>query len=167
MKRGWLASLLAAAVVLPMAANGADVTKTPDSTPPVKAPSNASETATAKPLKGRLPPHYAKLPVDAAQKEKIYAIEASFAPKIKALQDQLDALKAEQGEQMKAVLTPEQQEKLKTLIAESAGKRHGKTSTDTDPKTTPTSKGAPRSDFRPHDTSYGAGVEIERPATAR
>jgi Spy/CpxP family protein refolding chaperone len=139
MKRGWLASLLAAAVVLPMAAHGADDTKTPQ-TPPAKTP---ADTTTA--LKGRLPPYYAKLSIDATQKTKIYEIEASFTPKLKALHEQLEALEAEQRDQIKAVLTPEQQDKLKTLIAEArAGNRHEKAPTETaspstGSKTTPSS----------------------------
>ena len=84
MKRGWLASLLAAAVVLPMAAHGADVTKTADSTPTVKSPSKTSDTTAGQLLKGRLPQFYAKLPAYGAQRDKIYEIEATFAPKIKA-----------------------------------------------------------------------------------
>ena len=137
MKRGWLASLLAAAVVLPMAAHGADDTKTPE-TPPAKATSNSGDTTTAKALKGRLPPYYMKLPIDAAQKEKIYEIEATFSPKIKALREQLEALEAQQRDQIKAVLTPEQQEKLKTLVAEArTGKRHEKSPAETAPASTP------------------------------
>jgi Spy/CpxP family protein refolding chaperone len=122
--------LLAAAVVLPLAARGADDTKAPATTP-VKAPSDATTT---KPLKGRLPAYYAKLPVTTDQKQKIYEIEASFAPKIKQLHDQLEALEAEQNQQIKAVLTPEQQEKLKTMIAEAKEKHHGNAPAKTAPK---------------------------------
>jgi len=140
MKRGWLASLLAAAVVLPLAARGADDIKTPE-TPPAKAPSNTGDTTKA--LKGRLPPYYMKLPIDATQKAKIYEIEATFSPKIKALRDQLEALEAEQRDQIKAVLTPEQQEKLKALMAEArTGKRHEKAPAETTP-TAPTDKTTP------------------------
>ncbi|HEX3998461.1 MAG TPA: hypothetical protein VHX65_07925 [Pirellulales bacterium] len=120
MKRGWLAALLAAATVLPMAARGADDTKTPDA-PPAK---TATSTTTPTKLKGRLPPFYAKLPVDTQQKEKIYAIQAEFAPQIKTLHQQLAKLEADESAQIKAVLTPEQQEKLKELMAES--RHHGK-----------------------------------------
>jgi len=137
MKRGWLASLLAAAVVLPLAARGADDTKTPQ-TPPAKAPSNSGDTTTAKALKGRLPQYYAKLSIDPQQKTKIYEIEASFTPKLKALREQLEALEAEQRDQIKAVLTPEQQEKLKTLIAEArTGKRHESAPAEAAPPSTP------------------------------
>jgi Spy/CpxP family protein refolding chaperone len=140
MKRGWLASLLAAAVVLPMAARGADDAKAPE-TPPAKATSNSSDTTPAKPLKGRLPQFYAKLSIDPQQKTKIYEIEATFSPKLKALRDQLEALEAEQRDQIKAVLTPEQQDKLKTLIAESrTGKRHEATPAATTTPTPPTDK---------------------------
>jgi Spy/CpxP family protein refolding chaperone len=142
MKRGWLASLLAAAVVLPMAARGADETKTLETTP-AKAPSNSSDATTTKAAKGRLPQYYGKLPVTSDQRQKIYEIEASFAPKIKELREQLEKLEAEQSEQFKAVLTPEQQEKLKTMMAESKGKRHGRAPADVAPKPAETNKTTP------------------------
>jgi hypothetical protein len=139
MKRGWLASLLAAAVVLPMAARGADEIKTTEPTPAVKSPGNSSDTTT-KSVKGRLPPYYAKLPVTAEQREKIYEIEATFSPKIKALREQLAALEADQSQQFKAVLTPEQQDKLKAMMAEATGRRKGKAPSDVTPKGAPTDK---------------------------
>lgn len=130
MKSGWLAALLAAAVALPTvslpavsmpAARGADNIKTPETTP--AKPPSTSDTAPAKPLKGRLPPYYSKIPVDATQKQKIYEIEASYNEKIKALREQLAALEAQQAEEIKAVLTPEQKEKLKELMADAKSKR--------------------------------------------
>jgi len=138
MKRGWLASLVAAALVLPMAARGADETKTPEPTPTIKTPATTPDTTKTKTTKGRLPPYYGKLPVTDEQKGKIYEIEASFAPKIKDLRDQLDALEAQRDEQIKAVLTPDQLDKLKAMTAEAKGKRKGKGPTDASSKSTDT-----------------------------
>jgi Spy/CpxP family protein refolding chaperone len=132
MKLHWLAALLAAAVALPTAARAADETKSAQ-TPTASAPST-SETPAAKPLKGRLPAFYGKLSIDATQKQKIYEIEATFGPKIKALREQLDSLEADQNEQMRAVLTPDQQEKLKALLAEARSKRHGGAASETKAK---------------------------------
>jgi Spy/CpxP family protein refolding chaperone len=126
MKLNWLAAILATAIALPTAARAADETKSAQ-TPTASAPST-SETPAAKPLKGRLPAFYGKLSIDTTQKQKIYEIEASFGPKIKALREQLESLEADENDQMRAILTPDQQEKLKALIAEARSKRHGATS---------------------------------------
>jgi Spy/CpxP family protein refolding chaperone len=137
MKRGWLASLVAAALVLPMAARGADETKTPEPTPTVKTPGTAPDTTKPrKAAKGRLPPYYGKLPVTDEQRAKIYAIEGSFSPRIQDLRDQIDALEGQRDEQIKALLTPEQLDKLKAMMAEAKAKRTGKATTDASSKST-------------------------------
>jgi len=75
----------------------------------------------AKP-RGRLPDFYSKV-VTEEQKEKIYAVQAAHADKIAALSAQMKEELAKQKEEIDAVLTPEQREKLKVLVAEDTAQR--------------------------------------------
>jgi hypothetical protein len=75
--------------------------------------------------KGQLPPHYKNV-VTEEQKEKIYAIQAEFGPKIRDLQKQLEALKAQQKDKIEAMLTREQKEQIKKAEVEAKEKRKGK-----------------------------------------
>jgi len=72
-----------------------------------------------------LPPYYAKI-ITEDQKEKIFAIEAEYGPKIQVLQDQLDALKAERQKKIEALLTQEQKEKITKAEAEAKEKKKKK-----------------------------------------
>ena len=56
---------------------------------------------------GRLPMYFGSV-VSETQREKIYAIQAKYAERIRQLQEQLDELKARRGTEIEAVLTPEQ-----------------------------------------------------------
>jgi Spy/CpxP family protein refolding chaperone len=64
----------------------------------------------------RLPAHYAHVVTD-AQRETIYKIQEAYQPKIDALQSQLNALKTERDEKIKAVLTPEQRKQVEEAAA--------------------------------------------------
>jgi hypothetical protein len=143
MKRVWLAALLAAVMGWTAGmGRGADTAPSTDSPQPTTTKAAPKSTdvpdKTEEKAKGRLPPFYGKL-VDKDQKEKIYQIEMTFTPKIKDLQRQIDALVAERNEQIKAVLTPEQQAKLADMVADSKSKRgKGKDhSSDSKSSTTP------------------------------
>jgi Spy/CpxP family protein refolding chaperone len=85
-----------------------------------------------KKTKGRLPNHYGKLDLKDDQKEKILAIKADYAPRIKALADQLKALRNKQKAEYEKVLTPEQRDKLHSLV--SAKKKDKKPSSSKDKK---------------------------------
>jgi hypothetical protein len=85
--------------------------------------------------RGRLPAHYAKVVTD-EQREKIYGIQAEYAPKITALETQLKALKAERDEKIKAVLTPQQQKQVEEAKAKARKK-------EPQPKAVKPSEGAP------------------------
>ncbi len=81
-------------------------------------------------MKGRLPQGYAKI-VDATQKQKIYAIQASYASQIEALQKQLDDLVAKEKAEIRAVLTADQQKKLDEAVGDtSKAKSSKKSATD-------------------------------------
>jgi hypothetical protein len=73
--------------------------------------------AKQKQVKGRLPPYYAQI-VDERQRQRIYQIQAGYGPKIDALQAELDALMAQRDAEIRAVLTPEQQQRLDARIGE-------------------------------------------------
>ena len=88
----------------------------------------AAAAAAKKPAKprGRLPAYYGEV-VDAAQREKIYAIQQSYAERIAALQAQLKDLNEKMDAEVKAVLTPEQQKKLDELSAAAKARRQART----------------------------------------
>jgi hypothetical protein len=67
--------------------------------------------------KGRLPNNYGKLDLKDDQKEKILTIKADYAPRIKALNDQLKALRNKQKAEYEKVLTSDQRNKLHSLVA--------------------------------------------------
>jgi hypothetical protein len=70
--------------------------------------------------KGRLPAHYSKL-VDEAQRQRIYDIQAFYAPQIDDLKQQLDALIARRDAEVHAVLSPAQQRQLEMILANGKG----------------------------------------------
>ena len=124
-------------MLLPLAARGADESKTPVPTPAVTTPGATADTATTKATKGSAPALLRQAPGQRLSNvRKSYAVEASFAPKIKDLREQLAALEAQRDEQIKAVLTPEQLDKLKAMMAEAKGKSQGKGTTDAPAKST-------------------------------
>ena len=89
--------------------------------PTAEAPAEKPVPEEAKPKKrefrGRLPAYYSRV-VDEKQREKIYAIQREFAPKIDALKAQLAALTAERDTKVEAVLAPEQLKTVEKLKAE-------------------------------------------------
>jgi hypothetical protein len=91
--------------------------------PETPAETPAPEKAAKKEFRGRLPAYYGRV-VDQTQREKIYAIQREFAPKIDALKAQLAALVAERDEKIVSVLTQEQRETIEKLKAEAQAKRN-------------------------------------------
>ena len=79
---------------------------------------------TAKP-KGKLPAYFADV-VSAEQKEKIYAIQAKYADQIKELNDQLEAVRKKQSDEIDALLTAEQKAKVDAAREEAAAKKKKK-----------------------------------------
>lgn len=109
-----------------------------------KAKANAADTADSKPAKqrakprGRLPAYYNQV-VDGQQREKIYAIQQQYEPKISALKAELQALQDKLDAEVEGVLTAEQREKVKSLTDAAKQKRKGATATATASATTETS----------------------------
>ncbi len=79
-------------------------------------PPAAQAAQNAPAAKGRLPTHYAKL-VDEPQRQRIYSIQAFYAPQIDDLKQQLDALVARRDAEIHAVLSPAQQRQLEMIVA--------------------------------------------------
>jgi hypothetical protein len=86
-------------------------------------PGDARERPVPKKLiKGRLPAYYASI-VNDEQRQRIYQIQASYNPKIDALQAEIEALVARRDAEIRGVLTPDQQKRLDARMSESrAGK---------------------------------------------
>ncbi len=135
MKLSVLRLALLIAVVCPAAMIRAADTKTDTpSTPKAAAKDSTDDASGKKDSKGRLPRNYAKIGVSADQKVKIYQIEADYAPRVKALRDQLSALTTQEDKEIRALLTADQLKKLDELNAESRARRNGGTPMD-DPGT--------------------------------
>lgn len=65
--------------------------------------------------KGVLPLGWGKLGLSDEQKTKIYEIQTAYEPKLEAISKKLHEEKAKAREEMEAVLTPEQKQKLKEI----------------------------------------------------
>ncbi|MEQ8787827.1 MAG: hypothetical protein RIC55_16095 [Pirellulaceae bacterium] len=81
----------------------------------------AAKPARAKP-RGRLPNFY-RLVVTPDQREQIYKLQSSYAVEIESLESQIVELEAKRDGEIRALLSPEQLEKLKSLEAEAKKRR--------------------------------------------
>lgn len=93
--------------------------------PSAKSDAKAGDVKTGKPRakpRGRLPAYYTKV-VDGQQREKIYAIQQQYEPKISALKAELQALQDQVDAEVEAVLTPEQRDIVKKLADDAKAKR--------------------------------------------
>ncbi len=75
--------------------------------------------------KGRLPSYYADVVSD-EQRADIYAIQEKYAKELKSLNEQLLALTKKQNDEIEAVLTAEQKEKIDLARANTASKKKKK-----------------------------------------
>jgi hypothetical protein len=78
--------------------------------------------AAKKEAKGRLPAYYKNVVTD-EQREKIYKIQDKYASQIEDLQSQLEGVRKKQSEEIEALLSKEQLEKVTSLKAESDAKK--------------------------------------------
>jgi hypothetical protein len=72
-------------------------------------------------LKGKLPAHFKKLGLSDKQTQEIFKIEAGYADKIDALQQQLADLKKAEHHDVDNVLTDDQKAHLKELLTADVG----------------------------------------------
>jgi hypothetical protein len=97
---------------------------TPETKPATTPEKKPAKTAKAKRRRGdRLPQFFKGVVTDDDQKEKIYAVQDEYAPKLKALKDQLQALTAERDAKIDDVLTADQKKTVQAKRAEAEAKR--------------------------------------------
>jgi hypothetical protein len=87
-----------------------------------KAAKKADKSTADNAQRPRLPNHFADV-VDAQQRETILRVYERYAPKIKALREQLAALQNERNQEIRSVLTAEQQAQVDARIAAARAKR--------------------------------------------
>ena len=87
-----------------------------------------------KKTKGQLPPGWKDLNLTAAQKEKVYEINAEFKKKIDDLNKQIKTLQQEHKKAQVAVLTDEQKEQLQKIVIGETKKKDDKKSDKKDDK---------------------------------
>ena len=83
----------------------------------------AQETSDEPTFQRRLPAYYSDLVSD-EQREQIYTIQQKYFQQINPLREQIQALEMKQQEEIEAVLSPEQRDKLKKAM-EKARERRG------------------------------------------
>lgn len=115
------ALLLGSLLALPISLRAADE-------PKAEKPAAAAKEAK---VTGRLPQYYGKAGVDAAQKKKIYEIQAKFKSKIDALEKEMEELKSQQETEIRAVLTPAQLKQVEEMIAKAKNAKKAVPSPDT------------------------------------
>ncbi|HID23407.1 MAG TPA: hypothetical protein EYP14_13555 [Planctomycetaceae bacterium] len=71
----------------------------------------------------RLPMYYGQIGLSREQREKIYEIQAKYRSQIEELMKQIGALRKKQKEEIEAVLTDEQKERLAKLQEEAQKRR--------------------------------------------
>ncbi len=76
----------------------------------------------------RLPAHFGQV-VDSEQREKIYALQEKYEPRITELEQKLNSMRGELRSECRAILTKEQQKKLDTIEAAAKEKRENRKKT--------------------------------------
>lgn len=90
--------------------------------PATSAPAAGSQGKSSFQFHPRLPMYYGRV-VTEEQRQKIYAIQRDYHPRIAALRKQLEDLLAEQNAKIEAVLSPQQKAELDKIKAEAAARR--------------------------------------------
>ncbi|HEX5445025.1 MAG TPA: hypothetical protein VFW87_14400 [Pirellulales bacterium] len=115
-------SLLTVAVVFPLIGALAWAQQAPGKTGDAAKPAAGAPAKARAKARGRLPAFYARV-VSGDQREKIYAIQQSYEPKIADLQAQLKALTDKRDAEIEAVLTADQKTKVQQLATDAKAKR--------------------------------------------
>ncbi len=95
---------------------------------------NAARVAPG-PVRGRLPAYYGQV-VTEEQRQRIYAIQTKHRLRIQTLEAELKALRAEQRQQVEAVLSPEQHSRVADLRLKARESRSQKATSSSEPTTT-------------------------------
>ena len=81
----------------------------------------SGETKTQPKIRGRLPQYWSKLGLSTEQRQKVYAIQADYGQKIKALREQITKLIDQEKSARLAVLTDAQRKQLQAIISDRVG----------------------------------------------
>jgi Spy/CpxP family protein refolding chaperone len=82
---------------------------------------NNVAVAQKEPIKGKLPLYWKGLGLSDEQKQKVFKIRDDYGTKIKSLNDQLKKLRDEEQKELSLVLTPQQRQALRDIIAKKVG----------------------------------------------
>ncbi len=115
-----LRNVSVAALVLAGLMIGAQV-NSPSSLAQEKTAETKAEAKVAKKAEGRVPQYYGQVGISDEQKKKIYTIQGGYEDKIAALRKEIAALEEKRDDEVKGVLTADQQKKLAEL--QEAGKK--------------------------------------------
>jgi hypothetical protein len=96
-----------------------------------------AKQATARPR--RVPAYYGQVGLSSKQREMIYSLQAAYAEQIEELERRLEALKSRRDEEIEAVLTPQQRQRL-VQLREAAAKRRASQASAAAAKSAPESK---------------------------
>ena len=88
-----------------------------------------SKDPSARPRPRRLPSYYGQVGLSDPQRERIYRLQAAYADRIDELEKQLESLKAKRDQEIEAVLTPPQKERLRHLVEAAAKRRAARSGT--------------------------------------
>jgi hypothetical protein len=147
MRLKFVGSVLMAASLMPaisLAAND-KATKTADAktqaaaqpkADPAAAPADPPAVEEGR-LKGRLPSNFGRLGLGDSQRQKIYALQQSYAIKIDDAQAKLKELESKRDADIRAVLTDDQRKQLDTIISASAKARAAKREAKIEPAAAP------------------------------
>jgi Spy/CpxP family protein refolding chaperone len=83
------------------------------------------DVTNARAKSGRVPNGYGQLGLTQQQRERIYGIQAAYSERIKELEAEIEALKAEQSEQIKNVLTDAQRQQIERYEEQARARRGG------------------------------------------
>ena len=89
------------------------------------APQNEAPASPRAQARGRLPNYYRQV-VTPDQREKIYAVQSKYVEQIEALEKQIAEIEAKRDAEVLALLSPEQQEKVKMLEEEARKRREAR-----------------------------------------
>jgi len=114
-------ALVALATLVAFVGSPAAQEKQPSESPAAQEKQPSESPAAEKPARaaprGRLPNYYRQV-VTLEQREEIYKIQKSYAAQIEPLEMQIAALEMKRDQEVEAVLSAEQLEKVKALVAE-------------------------------------------------
>ena len=121
--RWCIAPVFGAALILPAVTAGAEQSTSGASEKPAPAAQKPPKATAAPVYKPRLPNQWGKLGINAAQRQRIYAIRVAIQTKIRDLEAEIEQLREDEDKQMRAVLASEQIKRLDELLSAARARR--------------------------------------------